>query len=134
MRLFPLSLTIVFLSFGETWGRAGEVLTPAEAAKQEGKDKKITVGFVVQSCHPVLPDGKHFRLFSTKSFKAKETFVVDLSGEALKKLGTKDLEKYFMGKKVRVTGKVGKTVFSSTSATRPGISVDDPKKIEVVKE
>lgn len=117
-----------------TIASADEVVTPAEAAKQEGKGKAVTVELVVKSCHPVLPDGKHFRLFSESSFQDKQAFVIHLTDKAVAKLEAKDLEKHFLGKKIRVTGEVEKTVFSSIPQTRPGIVVDDPLRIQIVEK
>lgn len=132
MRL--LSLLIVALGYYcGTVCIAAEVLTPAEAAKLEGKDTKVTVEFIVKSCHPVLPDGEHFRLCSESSAKNGKNFVLHLTDKAVTKLRIQDLEKHFLGKRVRVTGKVKKIIFSSFPETRPGISVDDPENIELVK-
>jgi hypothetical protein len=125
-------LVAICLCLGVSGAGAEEVLTPAEAAKQEGKGKTVTVELVVKSCHPVLPDGKDFRLFSEPSFKDNGTFAVHLTQKTITNLAVKDLEKYFLGKKVRATGKVEKTVFSSIPQTRPGIVVDDAALIEVV--
>jgi hypothetical protein len=123
-------LAALCLCLGVTRAGAEEVLTPTEAAKQEGKGKTVTVEFVVQSCHSVPPDGKHFRLFSEPSFKDRGAFIVHLTQKAVTKLAVQDLEKHFLGKKVRATGKVEKTVFSSFPETRPGIVVDDAALIE----
>lgn len=133
MRL--LFLTILASHFlTATGASAGEVLTPAEAAKFEGTDKEVTVEFVVKSCHPVIPDGKHFRLFSEVSARDKGAFVVHLSDKAVTKLAGKDLEKLYLGKKIRVTGKVGLAVFSAVAENRPSIFVDIPPSIEEVKD
>ena len=128
-----LLLILASLFLANMRASAGEVLTPAEAAKLEGTGKEVTVEFVVKSCHPVLPDGKHFRLFSEHSFRDKGAFVVHLTDKAVTKLAGKDLDKLFMGKKIRVTGEVGPTVFSSIAENRPGIFVDVPPSIQEVK-
>lgn len=111
-----------------------DILTPADAAKLEGKDKPVTVEFVVKSCHSVLPDGKHFRLLSESSLKEPQAFVIHLTDKAVLKLAADDLEKHFLGKKIRATGKVAKVVFSSTSETRPGITIDDAANIKFADE
>ena len=106
-------------------------ISPADAAKEEGNARIITVEFLVKSCHPVVPDGKCFRLFSKPSFTDKDVFAVHLTEKAVKKLGNKDLKELYLGKKIRVTGKVQGVVFSSAARTCPGIFVDDPDNVTI---
>lgn len=124
MRL--LCLTTICLLMGASAAAEEKVLSPAEAVKLEGADKTVTVEFVVKSVSPVPPDGAHVRLFSERSFKDKGLFVVHLTDKAVAKLNGKDLEKHYLGQKIRVTGKVGLIIFSTITKNGTGIFVDDP--------
>lgn len=134
MHVLTFLMGLFFTQAGFQQKESVKVLTPAEAASHEGDGMKVTVEFEVRSCHPVLPDGKHFRLCSEESFKDKKAFVVHLMPKALADLATDDLEEHYLGRKIQVSGEVEKTVFSSIAETRPGISVDEPSRIRIVKE
>jgi hypothetical protein len=110
---------------------AGDVLTAQQAAGLGPSPQVVTVRMVVESCHPVLPDGKHFRLVSESSFRDEGAFVVHLSEEVVNQFGGRDLNRWFRGKTIRVTGKVEPIVFNSFAETRPGIRVVDAKKLEL---
>lgn len=134
MRLLLFFLAVTCLISTSLPASPHEVLTPDNAAKLEGKGKTITVEFVVKSGHPVLPRGKQFRLVSEESFRDCKAFILHLAEPALMKIAAKDLERHFVGKKIRATGKVEKITFSSFEETRPGISIGDASQIMIVEK
>ena len=110
---------------------AEEVLMPQQATALTASQQPVTVRMTVESCHAVLPDGKHFRLVSEASFHNAGAFVVHLSEEVVQQFGGHDLNRWFKGKSIRVTGVVEPIVFSSIPETRPGIRVVDVKMLEI---
>lgn len=99
------------------------VLSPAEAAKKPGETVKVQ--FVVQSAA-----GKaNLYLNSQKDFKAKDNFAVVLPVKAQTGAWAKATPDTFLGKTVRVTGKVEVNKFGSVQ-----LEVADEKSLEIVKE
>lgn len=126
MRMFVLYLATVCLFMGAIATAEEKVVSLAEAAKLEGTDKTVTVEFVVKNVAPAIPDGKHVRLVSERVLKDKTSFVVHLTDKAVAKLGGKDLEKHYLGQKIRVTGQVGPIIYSTITKNGTGIFVDEP--------
>jgi alkaline phosphatase D len=99
------------------------VLSPADAARKPGE--KVTVQFVVQSAA-----GKaNLYLNSQKDFRAKDNFAVVLPAKAQTGPWAKAGPDTFVGKTVRVTGKVEVNKFGSVQ-----LEVADEKALEIVKE
>lgn len=109
------------------------VLTTEEAAKEAGTGKRITVELTVKSALPLPPDGKHVRLLSELDFKNERVFVVHLSADAVGDSSQQELESMFVGKRIRVSGKVEKMPFS-TPHTRPGIRIEVLENIRVIQD
>ncbi len=132
MRLVFLLTAMGCLLAGQTRAGADEILTPAEAAKSVDNGRAVTVEFVVKSCHPVLP-GTHFRLVSEPSFKDKGAFIITLKVKAATSEQADELSRQFLGKRIRVAGKVEKAMFHSIPETRPGIAIDDLAGVQVIQ-
>lgn len=98
-------------------------LTTEEAAKEAGSGKRITVEFTVKSALPLPPDSKQVRLLSELDYKSERTFVVHLSADAVGDSSQQDLESKFVGKRIRVSGKV-ETMQFGTPHARPGIRIE----------
>ena len=126
MRTFVLVLA-VGCAFTGASGAEESFLTPAEAAKFEGKDKVVTVEFVVKKVIPVIPDGEHVRLFSERSIKDKGVFVVHMTDKAVAKMAGKDLESHYLGQKIRVTGKWARS-FSAAPRRRARASLSTTRR------
>ena len=95
----------------------------------------VTVEFVVKSAQSYVPKGDFIRLYSEESFIDDGVFVVQFPIKgAAERLGVKNLVEHFTGKHIRVTGKVGRVIFSSTPETRPGIYLPDVGQVEIIKE
>jgi len=131
MRWLPQFVIAMFVGVLASECMAQEVLRPQQATKLADSDQKVTVRFVVQSSHPVLPDGKHFRLVSEPSFRDADAFLVHLTDKVVSQWEGEDLGRRFKGKKIRVTGTVKTMGFSSIAETRPGIRVDDPSLLTI---
>ena len=131
MQLRDFLLTLVFLACSSAHAFGDEAISPADAAKEQGKHKIVTVEFVVGSWTPYPPLGDQdafFRVFPTPSLGHKDAFAVDVNEKVLAKLGIKDV-KELVGKKIRVTGRVETIIFSGFRPACPGMFVDDPKEI-----
>jgi hypothetical protein len=98
MKNVVLIMALICLLSKDGKGAEQELMSLAEAAKQEGKDVLVTVEFVVKSWHAVLPDGRHVRLLAESSFRHKDAFVVHLTEDAVAKIGAEDVEGHFLGK------------------------------------
>jgi hypothetical protein len=110
--------------------------TPENEPKKATKiPEGVTVEFVVKSAQSYVPKGDFIRLYSEESFMNDGVFVVQFPIKgAAEKLGVKNLVEHFTGKHIRVTGKVGRVIFSSTAETRPGIYLPDVGQVEIIKE
>ncbi|NUM34502.1 MAG: hypothetical protein HUU50_08160 [Candidatus Brocadiae bacterium] len=105
------------------------------------KDKLVSVEFVVQSSHPLIP-GEHYRLFSTPSFMDKNAFAVQFPlKKAFKMLkikpeSTQDIffaiKTHYHGKRIRAKGRIESIMFSSIPAECLAIVVADPSEIVVL--
>ena len=95
----------------------------------------VTVEFVVKSVQSHVPKGDFIRLNSEESFMDDGVFVVQFPIKgAAEKLGVKNLVEHFTGKHIRVTGKVGRIIFSSIPETRPGIYLRDVEQIKIISD
>lgn len=106
----------------------------AEPAKLAGTRMTVTVEFVVQSTHRILPDGPEVRLASTGcALRTQGSFVIFFPASgAREKLGGEDIVSYFKGKRIRVTGKLEHFALAGDFAIRPGIRVSDVREIRLV--
>ncbi len=110
-------------------GPAAKVLTPAQAARQEGK--KVTVQFKVKATGTNAAG--YAELYSEKAWDAPGCFFVRFPAATqtkLRRLKIPDAGKHFVGEVVRVTGKVEPLPFEV--GNRPCIYVTDLDQIEVV--
>ena len=110
--------------------------TPEKEPKKATKIAEgVTVEFVVKSAQSYVPKGDFIRLYSEESFMDDGVFVVQFPIKgAAERLGVENLVEHFTGKHIRVTGKVGRVIFSSTPETRPGIYLPDVGQVEIIKE
>mgnify|MGYP000952681392 CR=1 FL=1 len=113
----------------------------SEAYLYKGKNKLVSVEFVVQSSYALIP-GNYYRLFSTPSFMDKNAFAVQFPvGKAFKRLGIESdsshdkflaIKACYNGKLIRVKGKIESIMFSSIPAECPAIVLDDPSDISIL--
>jgi hypothetical protein len=129
-------LLCLAISVTVTAGKAAEdkptkAITPREAAKQVGKT--CTVEFYIDGSD-VAKGGKVAFLSSEGEFvDAKDRFTAMLGEKALKAYKEQKINNvaaHFYGKTIRVTG----TVKAQLSRGMPGIIVNDPKQIVIVKK
>ena len=122
---------------------ATEKMEPAETTLKIPKKKTkkaakmaegVTVEFVVKSAQSYVPKGDFVRLYSEESFMDEGGVVVQFPIKgAAERLGVKNLVEHFVGKHIRVTGKVRRVIFSSTPETRPGIYLPDAGQVKIIK-
>ncbi len=125
-------LAVMVLCLANVRAADVEILSLADAAKQQGADKTVTVELVVKASQE-MPTGKEYRLVSEDSILHEDAFAIVLSEKARAALPAEDLGKHFQGKKVRATGKVSKSILSSRPGFRPVIVIDDPKQFMIVE-
>jgi DNA/RNA endonuclease YhcR with UshA esterase domain len=102
------------------------VVPLAEVGKHVGKE--VTVELMVASSR-LLESGKFCFLNSRKHHTDKDNFTVAIDAEGLSQLAEEKVDdpaERFLGKTIRVTGKV------SVHRDRPQIVVDDPRQIVIV--
>jgi hypothetical protein len=127
------SRVIFLLSLAAWWpaaARAGEVLTPAQAATQVGK----TVTFQLKVKATGVSSGGFADLLSESAYEHPDAFIVRISPEAKEKLkGLKipDAGKHFNRQFIRVTGKVQILNYTKVGK-RPVVEVQDPGQIEIL--
>jgi len=105
-----------------------KVIEPADAKKHIGE--RCTVEMTVRSSKNAAPR-KEYYLDSEEDFRDEKNFAVVISydhADLFKKAAIDDPAEYYMGKKLRITGKV----IDENDQTR--IRVENPEQIKIVDD
>jgi hypothetical protein len=114
-------------------GAAPDDVKPKVTAAPDAKnhvDERCTVEMTVRSSKNAAPRMEYY-LDSEEDFRDEKNFAVVISydhADLFKKAGVDDPAEYYMGKKLRVTGKV----IHENDQTR--MRVDNPEQIKVVDD
>jgi hypothetical protein len=126
---FAMALALTALLIGASPDDEKAKVIAASDARNH-VDERCTVELTVRASKNAAPR-KEYYLDSEEDFHDEKNFAVVISyddAEAFKKAGIEDPAEYYMGKKVRVTGKV----IHENDQTR--MHIDDPEQIKVVDD
>ena len=124
-----LAFSVVFLLAGALPDDEKTKLVAASDARNH-VDERCTVEMTVRSSKNAAPR-KEYYLDSEEDFHGEKNFAVVISydhADLFKKAGVDDPAEYYMGKKLRVTGKV----IQENDQTR--MRVENPDQIKIVDD